>query len=82
MAQPLLIERLSREHSALADMICRERGLTKTIPLAGLLLGVAPVDDERLRNLVTHPEHRVEAGRRLLEDHGDAVATNMAHLLF
>src|SRR5207248_4345631 len=34
LAQPLLIERLSREHSALADMICRERGLTKTIPLA------------------------------------------------
>ena len=34
LAQPLLIERLSREHSALADLICRELGLTKRIPLA------------------------------------------------
>ena len=34
MAQPLLLERLSREHSALARLICREHGLTKPIPLA------------------------------------------------
>jgi len=34
LAQPLLIERLSREHSALADLICRELGLSKRVPLA------------------------------------------------
>jgi alpha-N-arabinofuranosidase len=34
VAQPLLIEQLSRWHSAVARLVCREQGLTRTIPLA------------------------------------------------
>ncbi len=34
MAQPLLLEQLSRWHAGLARLVCREHGLTKTIPLA------------------------------------------------
>jgi alpha-N-arabinofuranosidase len=34
LAQPLLIEQLSRWHAGLARLVCRERGLSKTIPLA------------------------------------------------
>jgi alpha-N-arabinofuranosidase len=34
MAQPLLLEQLSRWHAGLARLVCRERGLTKTLPLA------------------------------------------------
>ena len=34
MAQPLLLEQLSRWHAGLARLVCREHGLAKTIPLA------------------------------------------------
>src|SRR6185312_5801284 len=36
----------------------------------------------RLADLVADPDHRVERGHRLLEDHGDAIAANLAHLRF
>src|SRR2546422_9174199 len=36
------------------------------------------VDDEPLRNLVAHREHRVERGRRLLEDERDLAAADTA----
>jgi alpha-L-arabinofuranosidase len=34
VAQPLLLEQLSRWHSAVARLVCREHGLTRMIPLA------------------------------------------------
>ena len=34
----------------------------------------------RLGDLVADGEHRIKAGHRLLEDHRDAIATNVAHL--
>src|SRR5438477_291365 len=48
--------------------------------LASLLPVVTSVYDQGLRNLVAYPEHRIETGGRLLKDHGDAVAPDMAHL--
>jgi hypothetical protein len=40
------------------------------------------VVDERLADLEAEGEHRVEARHRLLEDHRDAVAADLAHLSF
>ena len=42
----------------------------------------ATVVDKSLRDLEPDREHRIEARHRLLEDHGDAVASDLAHLLF
>jgi hypothetical protein len=42
----------------------------------------ASVIDQRLGNLETDGQHRVEAGHRLLEDHGDVVAAHIPHRLF
>src|SRR5215475_748671 len=33
-------------------------------------------------DLVADPDHRIERGHRLLEDHGDAIAADLAHLGF
>ena len=39
------------------------------------------MDGERLHDLQADPEHRIERGHRLLEDHGDLAAADAAHLL-
>ena len=49
--------------------------------VARLLLVHALVLDERLGNLIAAGEHRVERRHGLLENHGDLVAANLAHLL-
>ena len=38
------------------------------------------VGDQRFLDLVADGEHRGQRGERILEDHGDALATNLAHL--
>jgi hypothetical protein len=50
-------------------------GALHRIGAAGLLVQL-----HRLGDLPAHGEHRVQRGHRLLEDHGDAVAANLAHL--
>ncbi|MNJ72029.1 hypothetical protein D3C77_686370 [compost metagenome] len=50
--------------------------------LSGLLALEALVQQEYLVNLLFDCVQRVERGHRLLEDHRDAIATDMAHLLF
>ena len=45
----------------------------------GLGCGDLPVADDRLGDLVADGEGGVERGHRLLEDHGDAVAAQIAH---
>jgi hypothetical protein len=47
----------------------------------GLLLGEALVDAEHLAELVAHGEHRVQRAERVLEDHGDPPAADLAALL-
>ena len=49
-------------------------------PVPRLAPGHRPMLDDSLANLVPDREHRVERGHGLLEDHGDAIATNSAHL--
>jgi len=49
-------------------------------PLARLLAADPRVDTQRLGDLVADGEDRIERGHRLLEDHGDAVASDIAHL--
>ena len=39
------------------------------------------VELDLLGDLVADREHRVQAGQRLLEDHRDVVAADLAHLL-
>jgi hypothetical protein len=46
----------------------------------GLLVHVE-MDGERLGDLQADPEHRIERGHRLLEDHGDLPAADAPHLL-
>ena len=53
----------------------RERGLL------GLALGELQVDPERLGDLVADPLHRVERRHRVLEDHGDVRAPELAQLV-
>ncbi len=50
--------------------------------LARLLLVHVQVQFERLGDLAPDRQHRVERGHRILEDHGDAVAANLAQLVF
>ena len=38
------------------------------------------VGDQRFLDLVADGEHRGQRGERVLEDHGDALAANLAHL--
>ena len=38
------------------------------------------VGDQRLLDLVADGEHRGQGGERVLEDHGDALAADLAHL--
>lgn len=58
MAMPLLLEQLSRWHSGLARLVCREKKLTKTIPLAwdewGVWGNTPGVDPDQLRYTVKH----------------------------
>ena len=42
--------------------------------------GAAVMRAHRLGDLVADGEHRIEAGHRLLKDHRDAIAANVAHL--
>ena len=41
----------------------------------------ALVQNEQLRDLLADGQHRIEAGHRLLEDHGDVVAPDLLHRL-
>ncbi len=41
-----------------------------------------PVDTDRLRHLIADREHRIQRGHRFLEDHGDPIPAQTAHLLF
>ena len=47
----------------------------------GLFFGHAHVNEQRLLDLQPDGQHRVQGGHRLLEDHGDVTAANLAHLL-
>ncbi len=47
--------------------------------LAGGGLAQALMQHDRLGDLVTHAQHGIEAGHRLLEDHGDLRAAERAH---
>ena len=47
----------------------------------GLALAHPLVEHDRLHQLVADGEHRVERGHRVLEDHGDLSAPDVAHLL-
>ena len=38
------------------------------------------VHAHRLRDLVAHGEERIERGHRVLQDHSDALAADVAHL--
>ncbi|MDT4847552.1 hypothetical protein FQZ97_816120 [compost metagenome] len=49
--------------------------------LARLRLGEAAVQHQRLADLARDGVHRVQRRHRLLEDHADAVAADLAHLL-
>ncbi len=44
-------------------------------------LGHVAMAGERLGNLPADGEDRIEAGHRLLEDHGDIIAAHLAHFL-
>ncbi len=44
-------------------------------------LGHAEMDEQRLRDLKPDPQDRVERRHRLLEDHRDVMAADLAHLL-
>ena len=48
--------------------------------VAGVVLAHPLVQAHRLGDLVAHGEDRIERGHRLLEDHGDLVAADLAHL--
>ena len=48
--------------------------------LSSLLLAHVTVDDEGLRKLPLHRKHRVQSRHRLLENHGDLIATDVVHL--
>ena len=48
----------------------------------GFSPGVSRMRQHCLGNLVSDAHHRIERGHRLLEDHADAGAANMAHLRF
>lgn len=45
----------------------------------GLVLAALIVEPDDLRNLLADGEHRVEARHRVLKDHRDALATDIAH---
>ena len=49
-------------------------------PRPGLGLGHLPVGDDRLGHLLLDREHRVEARHRVLEDHRDVAAADLAHV--
>jgi hypothetical protein len=51
-------------------------------PLARLLLIHVHVEFERLGDLPANRQHRVERGHRILKNHGDAVAADVAQLIF
>src|SRR5262245_58893173 len=40
------------------------------------------MDLQRLGDLITYGQHRIERGHRLLEDHRDPIAADLAHLTF
>ncbi|MCY1222358.1 hypothetical protein D9M72_344480 [compost metagenome] len=48
--------------------------------LFGLLRGNLVVEPHRLHNLRPHGVHGVEGGHRLLEDHGDILAADLAYV--
>ena len=50
-------------------------------PLSGLRLVEPLMEHDRLSDLVTDRVHRVEARQRLLEDHRDRIAANLAHVV-
>jgi hypothetical protein len=43
------------------------------------MVAQAPVEPEDLHDLLADGEHRIERSHGLLEDHGDAVAPDLAH---
>ena len=47
---------------------------------ARLLVGHLQVDQQRLHHLLADRQDRVERGHRLLEDHRDVAAADLAHL--
>ena len=51
-------------------------------PVGRFLFGDLLVDPHRLGDLAADGHRRVQRGHRVLEDHGDVVAANLAHLLF
>jgi hypothetical protein len=51
-------------------------------PLAGVVVGhLLVVGRDRLGDLVADGQHRVQRGHRVLEDHGDLLAPDLAHRL-
>jgi hypothetical protein len=50
-------------------------------PLQGLVVAGAPVQLDRLGDLLAHRHRGIQRGQRILEDHADLVAADVAHVL-